>query len=80
MAWGKGLTRGGLLNTIIVPWLALINITLAPSFLGFLPPSFSLSLTLTLFDFNQNQLLSVAAGMPVRRGPDPGQAALMMAR
>lgn len=59
-------TLKGVLNTIIALSLALINI--------------SLTWVLYVLNLNLNQLQCIAAGMPVRLGPDPGLVAIMMGR
>lgn len=66
IALGRMSTLRRILNTIIALRLALINI--------------SLTLVLYFLNLNQNQLWCIAAGMPVRVGPDPGLAAIMMGR
>ena len=66
IALGRMSTLRRILNTIIALRLALINI--------------SLTLVLYFLNLNQNQLWCIAVGMPVRLGPDPGLAAIMMGR
>lgn len=66
IALGGMSTPKRILNTIIALRLVLINI--------------SLTLVLYFSNLNQNQLQCIAAGMPVRLGPDPGLAAIMMGR
>ena len=67
-ALGRMSTLKIILNTIITLRLVLINVSL-PWVLYYF-----------FLNLNQNQLSCIAAGMPVRLGPDPGLAAIMMGR